>query len=56
MFVCIYKSSHLLHLIILDCIANIAKVAIRVLYWSREEVELSVIHWTTDSARQDLDV
>lgn len=33
-----------------------AKVTIRVIYWSREEVEFSVVHWTTNSARQDFDV
>lgn len=34
----------------------IAKVTIRVIYRSREEVEFTVIHWTTDSAGQDSDV
>jgi hypothetical protein len=35
---------------------HVAKVTIRVIYWSREKVKFSVIHWTANSAGQDLDV
>lgn len=32
----------------------IAKDAIRIIQWAREEIKFTVLHWTTYSARQDL--
>lgn len=35
---------------------NPAKVSVRVVHWSREEIKFAVVHWPANSAWQDFDV